>query len=32
MPLSTQAPGSPSGGTWSGVALALFVDKSAIVK
>lgn len=32
MPLSTQAPGSPSGGTWSGVALALFVDKSAIAK
>lgn len=32
MPLSTQAPGSPSGGTWSGVALALFIEKSAIGK
>jgi phospholipid/cholesterol/gamma-HCH transport system substrate-binding protein len=32
MPLSSQAPGSPSGGVWSGVALALFVDKAAIAK
>jgi phospholipid/cholesterol/gamma-HCH transport system substrate-binding protein len=31
MPLSMQANGSPRGdGTWSGVALALFVDDSAI--
>ena len=32
MPLSSQAPGSPAGGSWSGVALALFVDKAAIAK
>jgi phospholipid/cholesterol/gamma-HCH transport system substrate-binding protein len=31
MPLSTQAPGSPRGNEqWSGVALALFVDRDAI--
>ncbi len=31
MPLSTQAPGSPDGsGRWSGVALALFVERDAI--
>ena len=30
MPLSTEAPGSPNGGPWSGIALALFVDTDAI--
>ncbi len=27
MPLGTDAPGSPSGDTWNGVALAMFVQK-----
>jgi phospholipid/cholesterol/gamma-HCH transport system substrate-binding protein len=30
MPLSTQAVGSPRGGAWSGIALAMFVDNGAI--
>ena len=29
MPLGNQAPGSPTDGTWDGVALALFVQRSA---
>jgi phospholipid/cholesterol/gamma-HCH transport system substrate-binding protein len=32
MPLSTQAVGSPRGDSWSGVALALFVDHTAIAR
>lgn len=33
MPVGSQAPGSPSGdGRWSGVALALFVDKGALAR
>jgi len=32
MPLSTQAVGSPRGDSWSGVALALFVDQTAIAR
>jgi phospholipid/cholesterol/gamma-HCH transport system substrate-binding protein len=31
MPMGAEAPGSPSGNTWDGVALALFVSKSAFV-
>jgi phospholipid/cholesterol/gamma-HCH transport system substrate-binding protein len=30
MPLGTEALGSPSGGEWNGVALALFVEKAAL--
>lgn len=32
MPFSTEAPGSPAGGSWSGVALALFVETRAMTK
>ena len=30
MPMGAEAPGSPSGGEWNGVALALFVEKAAL--
>ena len=30
MPMGREAPGSPSGGEWNGVALALFVEKAAL--
>ena len=30
MPMGAEAPGSPSGGEWNGVALALFVQSSAV--
>jgi phospholipid/cholesterol/gamma-HCH transport system substrate-binding protein len=30
MPMGAEAPGSPSGGEWNGVALALFVEKAAV--
>jgi phospholipid/cholesterol/gamma-HCH transport system substrate-binding protein len=30
MPMGIEAPGSPSGGEWNGVALALFVEKAAL--
>jgi phospholipid/cholesterol/gamma-HCH transport system substrate-binding protein len=32
MPMGSDAPGSPSGGEWSGVALAMFVEPSAMGK
>jgi outer membrane protein OmpA-like peptidoglycan-associated protein len=30
VPLGAEAPGSPAGGTWDGVALALFVDPARL--
>ena len=30
MPMGSEAPGSPSGGEWNGLALALFVEKTAL--
>jgi phospholipid/cholesterol/gamma-HCH transport system substrate-binding protein len=32
MPMGSEAPGSPSGDTWDGIALALFVSKSAFAE
>ena len=32
MPLGAEAPGSPAGSHWNGVALAVFVDRSALAR